>query len=101
MLRDRRAAIVLTQEKQEDKLSALMPADTQVIAVNRQWSEIGDRVAGLKAKQVALQHQVRPDDLAYVIYTSGSTGQPKGVAIEHHSPVTLVHWASDGYRRDE
>jgi amino acid adenylation domain-containing protein len=31
--------------------------------------------------------------LAYVIYTSGSTGQPKGVMIEHHSTVALIHWA--------
>jgi amino acid adenylation domain-containing protein len=32
-------------------------------------------------------------DLAYVIYTSGSTGVPKGVAIEHRSAGTLLHWA--------
>lgn len=32
-------------------------------------------------------------DLAYVIYTSGSTGVPKGVAIEHRSAGTLIHWA--------
>ena len=36
---------------------------------------------------------VEPGNLAYVIYTSGSTGKPKGVAIEHHSPVELIHWA--------
>jgi non-ribosomal peptide synthetase component F len=33
--------------------------------------------------------------LAYAIYTSGSAGQPKGVAIEHHSPVALMQWAGD------
>ncbi|MBF0215188.1 MAG: non-ribosomal peptide synthetase, partial [Magnetococcales bacterium] len=41
-----------------------------------------------------------PDHLAYVIYTSGSTGLPKGVAIEHHSPVTLIHWTQSFYRRE-
>ena len=55
MLRDSRAAIVLTQEKLRDKLSAFNPADTQLVALDRQWSEIGDRVAGLKAKAVQLR----------------------------------------------
>ncbi len=38
---------------------------------------------------------VGPHNLAYVIYTSGSTGAAKGVAIEHHSAVTLLRWAKD------
>jgi amino acid adenylation domain-containing protein len=40
-------------------------------------------------------------DLAYVIYTSGSTGVPKGVAIEHHSPVALIDWARSVYSPEE
>jgi amino acid adenylation domain-containing protein len=39
-------------------------------------------------------HDASPHDLAYIIYTSGSTGVPKGVAIEHFSAATLVHWAA-------
>ena len=38
-----------------------------------------------------------PSHLAYIIYTSGSTGLPKGVAIEHHSPVALIQWANEVY----
>lgn len=32
---------------------------------------------------------LKPDDLATIIYTSGTTGNPKGVMIEHRSPVFL------------
>lgn len=34
----------------------------------------------------------QPENLAYIIYTSGSTGEPKGVAIEHHSTLSLLQW---------
>ena len=45
--------------------------------------------------------EVSAENLAYLIYTSGSTGVPKGVAIEHHSAVTLLHWAMDVFAREE
>lgn len=32
---------------------------------------------------------LKPDDLATIIYTSGTTGNPKGVMLEHRSPVFL------------
>ena len=40
-------------------------------------------------------------NLAYIIYTSGSTGQPKGVAIQHQSAVTLMYWANSVFSPDE
>src|SRR5207244_3772211 len=87
----RTTTIQPTQTKHDNKLNTLIPTATQLIAIDRQWPQTN----------IELQHQVRPHNLAYVIYTSGSTGQPKGVAIEHHSPVTLVHWASDVYSQEE
>nr|QEO74543.1 AMP-dependent synthetase and ligase [uncultured bacterium] len=36
-----------------------------------------------------------------MIYTSGSTGRPTGVAIEHHSPVTLLDWAATLFTAEE
>ncbi|HYC89889.1 MAG TPA: amino acid adenylation domain-containing protein, partial [Thermoanaerobaculia bacterium] len=101
MLRDGRPAIVLTQAALEEKLRAVLPPGTQLIAVDRQQGELAERVAALQAQGIELRREVGPHHLAYVIYTSGSTGQPKGVAIEHHSPVTLVHWAHEVYGPEE
>ena len=46
-------------------------------------------------------HKPKPSNLAYVIFTSGSTGQPKGVAIEHHSTVSFIHWAREVFTPQE
>ncbi|NET58375.1 MAG: amino acid adenylation domain-containing protein [Symploca sp. SIO2E6] len=58
-----------------------------------------------QANTVAIQanviSNVNPQNLAYVLYTSGSTGRPKGVAIEHRSPVSLLHWAREVYSQEE
>lgn len=72
-------------------------------------SEYGATIISVNAAQETLCRQstanppalAKPDNLAYVIYTSGSTGIPKGVAIEHHSPVTLLHWAREVYTAAE
>jgi amino acid adenylation domain-containing protein len=96
MLQDSRAAIVLTQATLQARLTALAPAGTRLIALDRPWPEMEKCADGLQ-----LQQQVNPHHLAYVIYTSGSTGRPKGIAIEHHSPVTLVEWAREVYGREE
>jgi amino acid adenylation domain-containing protein/FkbM family methyltransferase len=92
MLRDSGAAIVLTQESLLEKLSGLAAAGTELIALDRQRPEVAN---------VSLQEQVKPHHLAYVIYTSGSTGLPKGVAIEHHSTVTLLQWGREVYSDEE
>ncbi|HEY0143904.1 MAG TPA: amino acid adenylation domain-containing protein, partial [Thermoanaerobaculia bacterium] len=101
MLRDSGATIVLTQETLRQNLETLMAADTRLIVIGGQWTELDGRVAELRTNGVQLQRQVKPHHLAYVVYTSGSTGEPKGVAIEHHSPVTLVQWASSVYEPAE
>ncbi len=106
MLEDSQAAIVLTQEKLKEKLSALVVKgtaqetvqDTHLIALDKQWPEISDRVADLNAKQVTLRQEVKPHHLAYMIYTSGSTGQPKGVMVEHRSLVNHNIFAGTKYQ---
>ena len=49
MLEDTQAAFVLTQAKLEEKLTGLLPVATRLIAHDRQWDEISERVAELKA----------------------------------------------------
>ena len=44
---------------------------------------------------------VEPQNLAYVLFTSGTTGRPKGVAIEHRSAATFVHWANSVFTPQE
>lgn len=88
MIQDCQPMLILTQKRYLKKLPVKMP----VIAVDGQWSEISDKVATLKANQVTLTQQVKPNHLAYILYTSGSTGQPKGVMVEHKSAVNAVTW---------
>src|SRR5262245_44689768 len=97
MLLDSRTTIVLTQEKLLDKLAILVTADTRLVALDRQWSEINDRVACLKAENVQLQERVEPHHLAYVIYTSGCTGRPKGVMNEHRGVLNRLLWMQRAY----
>ena len=101
MLQDSKTGIVLTQEKLKGKLSALMPAHTLLVAVDRQRSEIGDHVTELKAKKVRLEQAVKPHHLVYVIYTSGSTGIPKGVMVEHRNVVRLFGATNEWFHFNE
>jgi amino acid adenylation domain-containing protein len=83
---------LLTQQQ----LAAKLPvSNTQIICLDRDWQAI----AQLPSENLA--NLATPDSLAYVLYTSGSTGLPKGVAIEHHSPVALIDWARSLFTPEE
>jgi amino acid adenylation domain-containing protein len=92
MLADAHLSVLLTQQSLVAKLPqhhgrlVCMDADAPMIDCSSQENPAGE---------------VTAENLAYVIYTSGSTGVPKGVAIEHHSAVTLLHWAMDVFAREE
>ncbi|MFQ4162309.1 non-ribosomal peptide synthase/polyketide synthase [Scytonema millei] len=86
MLSDSQVSVLLTQAQLRSQLPA---HQARVVALDTDWSEIAQYSPDNCATSVT------PDNLAYVIYTSGSTGNPKGVAICHHSPVTLVQWAQE------
>ena len=84
MLQDSRASVVVTQD---DLIADLADSDAQAIVFDDTAASAAD------ASSADLEGGAAETDLAYVIYTSGSTGVPKGVAIEHRSAGTLVHWA--------
>ncbi len=86
MLEDAKAWMLLTQER---LLPQLPETSAEVVCLDRDWEEISKESEGNAGAGVG------PGNLAYVIYTSGSTGQPKGVAIEHRSAVTLLGWAGE------
>ncbi|MGH8772610.1 MAG: amino acid adenylation domain-containing protein, partial [Burkholderiales bacterium] len=92
MLEDAQVAVLLTQAH----LEATLPRTrAQVLCLDREWERIG------RASRANPLSGVQPDNLAYIIYTSGSTGIPKGVAIEHHSPVALLEWSRKVFTPEE
>jgi amino acid adenylation domain-containing protein len=92
MLADAGVDVLLTQQ---ELLSSLSSHTARVVYLDTDWQTIEPQ------SHENLHAGVRSDNLAYVIYTSGSTGQPKGVAIEHHSPVALCHWAQQTFTRSQ
>ena len=91
-LQDSEAGILLT----EAGLSSLLPqTSARVVLVDEHREQLQSSEA------TNLTRGVTANSLAYVIYTSGSTGQPKGVAIEHASAVTFLHWAKSVFTEEE
>lgn len=87
VLEDTRTPLVLTQRNLHPRLPA---HNAQILYLDEQ-PDLGDEIMEFANPDSG----VGCNNLAYVIYTSGSTGKPKGVAIEHRSPVALVHWAQE------
>ncbi|MGE3912650.1 MAG: condensation domain-containing protein, partial [Chloroflexota bacterium] len=96
VLRDARAAVVLTQRSHVDRLDG---QGAEIVCLDDP-AALGD-VPGDLADENLPPVGVTPASLAYVIYTSGSTGQPKGVMIEHRGPVALMAWARDQFSPED
>ncbi|MEM1242912.1 MAG: amino acid adenylation domain-containing protein, partial [Cyanobacteria bacterium P01_H01_bin.26] len=90
ILEDAEASVVITQ-KEYQELVGKGPFKSVLI----------DSKESLCQPESSIASNVQPSNLAYIIYTSGSTGQPKGVAIEHRSPVALVHWAQGAFSTEQ
>ncbi len=94
MRQDSNMLALLTQQSLVNELS-LAKGSGKIICLDTDWDAIS-RESDLNPPGAG-----SANNLAYVIYTSGSTGRPKGVAIEHHSPVVLMHWARGVYSDEE
>jgi amino acid adenylation domain-containing protein len=92
MLNDSRTRIVCSEG---EVLTRLTLGEHEIISTDAEAKAIEQMSRSNPAVDV------HPNNLAYVIYTSGSTGQPKGVAIEHHSTVSLLHWGRTTYTPSE
>lgn len=81
MLEDAGVALLLTQERLEERL----PADlSHTLRIDADWPSIAQETGE------NVEAGVEPHHAAYVIYTSGSTGRPKGVVIEHRGVCNLM-----------
>jgi amino acid adenylation domain-containing protein len=86
MLADTQAPIVLTEQHLADRLWDKV---ANVLCLDSRQEIIGKNSRENPATTVT------ENNLAYVIYTSGSSGRPKGVTIQHKSPVVLAAWARE------
>ncbi len=91
MLRDARAAIVVTREKHAARLplSGLRAILLDAAGATEEPADL--------AMEDGFAGGAGMEDLAYLLYTSGSTGEPKGVAVAHHSLAGLVGWHAGAY----
>jgi amino acid adenylation domain-containing protein len=92
VLEDASLPVLVTQTSLRDKLPEHR---ARAVYLDTEWDIIAQE------RMDNLASGVRESNLAYVIYTSGSTGRPKGVAIEHRSPVVLLHWAKDAFVEED
>lgn len=88
MLKDSRAALLLTQSGQLDSPIQRVCLDQAKHLIARESA-------------VNLESRTTPNNLAYALYTSGSTGQPKGVAIEHRNAVAFLSWVHSAFTNED
>ncbi|MFP5263075.1 MAG: amino acid adenylation domain-containing protein [Blastocatellia bacterium] len=89
ILKDSRAAIVLTEERFKKDLPE---CDAHLICLDSCLPEIATQSTSSPVSRVA------DENAMYVIYTSGSTGSPKGAINTHRGLRNRLLWMQDAYR---
>ncbi|MGH8542895.1 MAG: amino acid adenylation domain-containing protein [Gammaproteobacteria bacterium] len=101
MMEDSQVSVLLTQENLLAKIQHPAPStqyselNPKILCLDRDWEDVAQQSGE------NLHANADSTNVAYVIYTSGSTGAPKGVAIEHRSPVALLNWAKNVFTAGE
>ncbi len=88
MVEDAGVAVLLTQDRLDDRLSA---GGLPRLRLDGEW----ERVA--RQSETPCPDVATPGSLAYVIYTSGSTGRPKGAMNTHQAIVNRLLWMQETY----
>ena len=95
MLEDSHAAVVVTDELNAVRGSALADTPAVVLAPDgtmKRADQGRPPEPAVPELEEAMPEPASPAEIAYVVYTSGSTGRPKGVIVEHSSLANLVTW---------
>jgi amino acid adenylation domain-containing protein len=92
MLEDAQTPVVVTQQNVRQYVPL---TDARIVCLD---TDVGQNGTLATSNPVRVGQST---NLAYIMYTSGSTGRAKGVALEHRSAVSFIHWAREAFSAEE
>jgi len=95
MVKDARAATIVTDEANLTLATALTEGELELINID-ELGLIDEPDSSARAADVEdvlaedIDLAISPEDVAYILYTSGSTGRPKGVVQNHRNVLHFI-----------